>query len=198
MTVPNLLSIFRMGLVPLFIIALIEGRPGRAIVLFLVAAVTDALDGFIARFWGQHSHLGTYLDPAADKLLLVSAFVMLAIPFEGAEPLIPVWVAVLVIARDVLIVAVSLILYLALDVTQFLPAAIGKMSTGVQLATVLLVLLARIWEGFELAAVAGIYLTPAFAVASGFYYVYRASTMSEHRDQPTSETPDAVRKSAAE
>lgn len=198
MTVPNLLSIFRMGLVPLFIIALTEGRPGRALVLFLVAAVTDGLDGFIARFWGQHSHLGTYLDPAADKLLLVSAFVMLAIPFEGAAPLIPVWVAVLVIARDVLIVAVALILYLALGVTQFRPAAIGKISTGIQLVTVVLVLLARIWDTFELAAHTGIYLTAAFAVGSGFFYVYRASTMSEHREQPTVETPDAVRKSSAE
>ncbi len=179
MTFPNLLSILRMGLVPLFIIALVEGQPVRALVLFLVAGITDGLDGFIARFYGQQSHLGTFLDPMADKLLLTSAYVMLAMTPTGGGFAIPVWVSILVIARDVLIVVVALVLFLALDVTRFLPALIGKVTTAVQVITVLLALVARISPAFEIPALVGVYLTAGLTVASGFYYIYRASRMSE-------------------
>lgn len=187
MTVPNLISIFRMGLIPLFIIALVDGQPGRALIIFFVAGLTDALDGFIARFWGQQSHLGTYLDPMADKLLLVAAFVILAIPPADGGLAIPLWVSILVIARDVLIVVVSLMLYLALHITRFQPALIGKASTAVQLGTVVLVLLARIWPGVEGVALAAIYTTALFTVASGLFYILRASRMSEG----TTDTPSA-------
>ncbi len=183
MTFPNLLSILRMGLVPLFIIALVGNEPLRALLLFLIAGVTDGLDGFIARFYAQQSHLGTFLDPMADKLLLTSAYVMLAIPPAGGGFSIPVWVSILVIARDVLIVVVALVLFLALDVTRFLPAVIGKITTGVQVVTVLLALLARISPAFEVAALAAVFLTAGLTVASGFYYIYRASRMPEGRAQ---------------
>ena len=81
----------------------------KALLIFLVAGVTDALDGFIARFWGQQSLLGAYLDPIADKLLLTSAYVVLSIPSLNHGAPIPLWVTILVIARDVLIVAVALL-----------------------------------------------------------------------------------------
>lgn len=187
MTVPNLLSIFRMGLIPLFIIALVDGRPARALVIFFIAGLTDALDGFIARFWGQQSHLGTYLDPMADKLLLVAAFVILAIPPADGGLAIPLWVSILVIARDVLIVVVSLMLYLALHITRFQPALIGKASTAIQLVTVVLVLLARIWPGVEGVALTAVYTTALFTVTSGLFYIFRASRMSEG----TTDTPPA-------
>ena len=179
MTVPNLLSLFRMGLVPLFIIALVGDHPGRALAIFVLAGVTDAVDGFIARVYRQQSHLGSFLDPMADKLLLTSAYVMLAIPPAGGGLAIPVWVSILVIARDVLIVIVALILYVALDIGSFPPAMIGKLTTGVQVVTVVLVMLARVLAGFEAPAVAAVYLTAAFTVASGFVYIYRASRMPE-------------------
>jgi cardiolipin synthase len=178
-TIPNLLSLFRMGLVPLFIIALVGEQPVRALVIFLVAGVTDGLDGFIARFYGQQSHLGSYLDPIADKLLLTSAYVMLAIPPQAGGLAIPVWVSILVIARDVLIVIVALILYVALDIAHFPPAMIGKVTTVVQVVTVVLVMLARVAVAFEAPAVAAIYLTVAFTLASGFFYILRASRMPE-------------------
>ncbi len=181
MTLPNLLSILRMGLVPLFIIALVGDEPLRALLLFLLAGLTDGLDGFIARFYGQQSHLGTFLDPMADKLLLTSAYVMLAIPSAGGGFAIPIWVSVLVIARDVLIVVVAVVLFLAVGVKRFLPAVIGKVTTGVQVVTVLLALVARIWRAFELAALAGVYLTAGLTVASGFYYIYRAARLPESR-----------------
>lgn len=179
MTIPNLLSLLRMGLVPLFIIALVEEQPVRALAIFVLAGITDGLDGFIARFYRQQSHLGTYLDPIADKLLLTSAYVMLAIPPAGGGLAIPVWVSILVIARDVLIVIVALILYLALDIAHFPPAVIGKVTTVVQVVTVVLVLLARTTAGFELPAQAAIWLTATFTVASGFWYIWRASRMPE-------------------
>lgn len=179
MTIPNLLSLLRMGLVPLFIIALVEGQPFRALVIFVLAGITDALDGFIARFFHQQSHLGTYLDPIADKLLLVSAYVMLAIRPEEGGVTIPVWVSILVIARDLLIVIVALILYLALDVSQFPPAMIGKVTTVVQVVTVVLVMLGRTHGLFEMPALVAVYLTAVFTVGSGFVYIYRASRMPE-------------------
>lgn len=179
MTIPNLLSLLRMGLVPLFIIALVEEEPARALWIFVVAGITDGLDGFIARFYQQQSHLGTYLDPIADKLLLTSAYVMLAIPPAGGGVAIPVWVSILVIARDVLIVVVGLILYVALDIGHFPPALIGKVTTVVQVATVILVLLGRTSAGFQVPALSAIYLAAFFTVASGFFYIWRASRMPE-------------------
>ena len=119
-TIPNLLSLLRMGLIPLFIIMVVNGDPPKALLIFLVAGVTDALDGFIARFWKQQSPLGAYLDPMADKLLLTTAYVVLAIPsLNHGGTQIPAWVTILVIARDVLIVAVALVLSLAAGIRNF-------------------------------------------------------------------------------
>jgi hypothetical protein len=101
LTVPNLLTLARMGLIPFFIIAVLDGQALRALAIFCLAGITDALDGFIARFFGQRSALGAYLDPIADKLLLTSAYVMLAIPGLHSGVLIPIWVTVLVIAPAV-------------------------------------------------------------------------------------------------
>jgi cardiolipin synthase len=186
MTLPNLLSLLRMGLVPLFIIALVEGQPFRALLIFVLAGITDALDGAIARFFNQQSHLGTYLDPIADKMLLMTAYVMLAISPEGGGVTIPVWVSILVIARDVLIVVIALILYLALDVSHFPPAMIGKVTTVVQVVTVVLVMLGRTHGLFEVPALAAIYATAVFTVASGFFYIYRASRLPDE-DKPRRE-----------
>ena len=99
-TIPNLLTLLRMGLIPLFIITLVNGEPRKALLVFVVAGVTDALDGFIARFWKQQSLVGSYLDPIADKLLLMSAYVVLSIPSLSHGAPIPLWVTILVIARD--------------------------------------------------------------------------------------------------
>lgn len=186
LTIPNLLSIFRMGLVPVFIIAIIDGRPRQALAVFLLAGLTDALDGLIARFWHQQSRLGSYLDPMADKLLLVSAYTTLAIPSLNPSFRIPFWVAVLVIARDVLIVLLSLLLYLAHGVSKFPPAYISKITTTVQVVSVALVLLAGAFEGVELLAplaLSSLYLVAMLTVASGLNYVYLANRMVAARDE---------------
>ncbi|HEY4592261.1 MAG TPA: CDP-alcohol phosphatidyltransferase family protein, partial [Thermoanaerobaculia bacterium] len=93
-TIPNLLSLFRMGLIPLFVILVVNGDLRKALLVFVVAGVTDALDVFIARFWHQQSPLGAYLDPIADKLLLTTAYVMLSIPSLNHGTLIPAWITI--------------------------------------------------------------------------------------------------------
>jgi cardiolipin synthase (CMP-forming) len=184
-TVPNLLSLLRMGLVPLFIIMVVNGDWRKALLIFVVAGVTDALDGFIARFWNQKSPLGAYLDPIADKLLLMSAYVVLSIPTfnRGAE--IPVWVTILVIARDVLIVIMALVLYLAAGIRSFPPSVLSKVNTVLQVSAVVLVLVSGVLPEMrliELAADTAIYLVAGLTVASGLDYSYRISRMEKGKE----------------
>lgn len=179
-TIPNLLSILRMGLVPVFVVALVDGEPKRALAIFLIAGLTDALDGTIARLAHQQSVLGTYLDPIADKLLLTTAYIVLAIPGLNPALPVPIWVTALVIGRDVLIIVVSISLYLALGQKTFLPSPIGKLTTGFQIATVLLVLLVGISTrpAVHATALFAIYATAFLTVASGLSYIVRANRAS--------------------
>jgi cardiolipin synthase len=174
-TIPNLLSLFRMGLIPLFVILVVNGDLRKALLVFVVAGVTDALDGFIARFWHQQSPLGAYLDPIADKLLLTTAYVMLSIPSLNHGTVIPAWITILVIARDVLMVSVALVLYLAAGVKRFPPSVLSKVNTILQVAAVVLVLIAGSFpdlRSIELAADTTLYLVAGLTVASGLHYIY--------------------------
>lgn len=178
MTIPNLLSLGRMMLVPLFVISILDGRIDRALWVFAIAGVSDALDGFIARVWKQQSTLGLYLDPAADKLLLVSSYVVLAIPNLHAGYTIPAWVSALVVTRDIVIVAVALILFLAAGVKKFPPSPISKVNTMVQVVAVIVVLVSGVLPEVELVAAGLIHLAAALTLASGVDYVYRTSRMA--------------------
>lgn len=176
-TFPNLLSILRMGLIPLFIIAVLQGNPTRALVIFLAAGVTDAVDGFLARVLKQASPLGAYLDPMADKLLLTSAYIILAIPgLYPGEP-IPVWIAILVIARDVMIVVCALSLYLALDITKFKPTFVSKVNTVAQVLAVILVLIQGVTGRFTTVALGSLYLVAGLTILSGVDYVHQVNVM---------------------
>ena len=187
-TIPNLLTLLRMGLVPLFIIALVNGDAKKALLIFLVAGVTDALDGFIARFWRQQSPLGAYLDPIADKLLLTSAYVVLSIPSLTRGAPIPLWVTILVISRDVLIVVIALVLYLAAGVRKFPPSVLSKINTVLQVVTIILVLLSgtlpeQRW--LELVSLTSVYLVAGLTVATGLDYIVKASRMdAKPKNQP--------------
>ncbi len=189
MTWPNLLSALRLAILPLFVIAVIERQPLVALVLFLVAGVTDLLDGLAARFLGQESALGAYLDPMADKLLLVTAFVMLSIP--GLHPgwEIPIWITVLVIARDVLIVVGALIVYLAFAISKFSPSRLSKWNTAFQLSAVVAVLATGLDRRFDPLAEGLVAVMVALTLASGLEYgyrfVFRADDLAaEARDGP--------------
>ena len=181
-TIPNLLSLLRMGLIPVFVILVVNGDLPKALMLFVIAGVTDALDGAIARFWGQQSLLGAYLDPIADKLLLVTAYVTLSIPNLNHGTPIPLWVTILVIARDVLLVVVALVMYLAAGVRKFPPSVLSKINTVCQVVAVVLVLVSGAFPSLrwaELASVTTLYLVAGTTLASGLDYIYRASKMEK-------------------
>ena len=180
LNIPNLLSLLRMGLVPLFVIALTRGEMGKALAIFVVAGVTDALDGFVARFWGQQTTLGTFLDPAADKLLMTAGYVVLTIEHLTPVLSIPLWVSIMVIARDVLIVIIAAAMYAAQEVKTFPPMFLSKVTTAVQVLALGLVLLANtLVEAGMVSRVAEwvVYSVAVFTVASGVGYLVRAGKM---------------------
>jgi cardiolipin synthase len=177
-TIPNLLSLLRMALVPPLIIALINGQVKRALAVVVVAGISDVLDGFIARFFNQQSLLGAYLDPLADKLLVTAAYIILALPGlrHGAFQ-IPSWVTVLVIARDVLLVIVGLGLYLAAGVRRFPASMLSKVTTVFQIGAVVIVLLTGLWPELDTTALVLVYTVAILTLASGFDYVWRANRL---------------------
>jgi cardiolipin synthase len=125
----------RMLLIPAFVILLIYGYRGWALVAFMAAGLTDLLDGLIARAMGEKTTLGAWLDPMADKLLLVTMFVMLTLPDVGAPNRLPVWFTVLVISRDVAIVATVAVVNLAIGPRTFRPSIYGKIATALYVVT---------------------------------------------------------------
>lgn len=134
-TPANLLTLSRMGLVPVFALCMLYGHFGWALVTFVVAGATDLLDGLIARWTRQQTTLGAWLDPMADKLLLLTMFVMLTLPDLGLAYRLPLWLTVLVISRDVAIVLTAAIINLAVARRTFKPSLFGKAATGIYILT---------------------------------------------------------------
>jgi cardiolipin synthase len=178
LTLPNLLSILRLGLVPVFVIAVLDGRSLEALLIMGVAGLTDALDGYFARSLHQQSLLGSYLDPIADKLLLTSAYVTLAFPHLPTGVIIPVWVTVLVLARDVTILGLALVLFLATGIRRFPPSKISKVTTVVQVLAILLVLVSGLDPRAEGLARGCLWLVAGFTVTSGLQYGFRVARMT--------------------
>ncbi len=122
-------------LIPVFVLLVVYGFLGWALVVFLVAGVTDALDGLIARWTGQRTNLGAWLDPMADKLLLVTTFIVLTLPGVPLTNHIPLWLTVFVISRDVVIVGVVAVVSLAAGPRTFRPSMLGKLATATFIVT---------------------------------------------------------------
>jgi cardiolipin synthase (CMP-forming) len=135
LTAANQLTILRMLLIPAFVILLLYGQRGWALTVFLVASLTDLLDGLIARATGEKTTLGAWLDPLADKLLLATMFIVLTLPGLGFANRLPVWFTVLVISRDVAIVATVAVVNLAIGRRTFPPSIFGKMATATYVVT---------------------------------------------------------------
>lgn len=131
MNIPNIITILRILLVPLLAIFLLEEKFAPALLVFLVAGVSDGLDGLLARLLRQQTRLGAILDPLADKALLVTAFVLLAV-----LQTVPAWLAVLVVSRDLLILGGIAVLLLNDREVVFQPSLVSKLTTFSQLATV--------------------------------------------------------------
>jgi len=134
-TAANVLTLLRMLLIPFFAILVIYGYRGWALVVFLTAGVTDMFDGLIARATGEKTTLGAWLDPVADKLLLVTMFVILTVPGIGDPNRLPLWFTVLVISRDVAIVATVAVVNLAVGPRTFRPSIYGKVATALYIVT---------------------------------------------------------------
>ena len=165
--VANQLTLFRLLGIPLIFISILYGRHGWALALFVAAAVTDAIDGLVARRFNQKTQLGAYLDPIADKLLLSSSFFVLALVHS-----IPWWVTIFVLSRDVMIVATSLVVFLATSIRDFPPSVLGKINTAVQVATVFAVVIRNAYpSGATEPLVTGlIWLTGLSTMLSGGHY----------------------------
>jgi len=189
LTLANQLTFLRLVAVPFFVLALLEGRFVVALALFIAAALTDAADGLIARWFRQGTPLGAYLDPAADKLLILAGFVLLTdypAMFQGIEMTIriPLWLTVLVISRDVLIVVVALILYLAAGQTRFPPTIWGKLTTACDSVTVGVLLLYNSLAADGLLPVLMVWIALCLTLVSGFHYLWR--TVHRLRQEPDS------------
>jgi len=188
LTLANQLTFLRLVAVPFFILAILEARFGLALAIFIAAGVTDLFDGLVARVFKQRTALGAFLDPAADKLLVTAAFVLLTkypnllqtIPMTNR---IPLGLTILLISRDVLIVGIALMLNLAYGQTQFRPSILGKITTGAELVTAGLVLLCNELLMSPPIVTVAIGTTLALILVSGFHYLWR--TVRQVRERGT-------------
>jgi cardiolipin synthase (CMP-forming) len=183
MTIPNLITTLRIILVPIFIIYLINERFLEALTVFVLAGLSDGVDGLLARLLNQKSRLGAFLDPLADKILLIAAFVVLA-----AGGFIPVWLTVTVITRDILILLGVLILFLTKQDIVIKPSILSKINTCLQLATVFVVLVRNHFNLFPSMIPIIYILTGVLTIASGLHYMRSWFQMMGEGPQDNNET----------
>lgn len=165
--IPNILTVLRILITPLFVIFLIRNQHGYALLVFVFAGVSDGLDGLIARWLNQRSDLGAVLDPIADKLLLTAAYITLGILRD-----IPGWLAVLVISRDVLIVTGIAVLTFADIHFDIRPSLISKWTTVFQILMVGVSLLDLGFSGAQTLQLVLGWVTAGMTVLSGLHYTY--------------------------
>jgi cardiolipin synthase len=182
-TVPNVLTVFRMVLIPVFVSLLFYQRFLLALCVFVTAGLTDGLDGLLARRFDQKSQLGTILDPIADKLMLVTAFIVLSMRSVFPPPIpshlpVPFWVTVAVISRDVFIIVGAAAINIVTGFRGFRPSLLGKINTTVQIVAIGIIMLAAsvpYGTGYYLPT---LYVTVfCFAVLSGAHYVFFVSRL---------------------
>jgi len=168
-TVPNQITFLRLAFLPFFLILVYYGRYRLALAVLLAAAFSDLLDGVLARRLNQKSDLGAYLDPIADKLLLSSSFLILAVKGK-----IHWWLTILVLSRDVLMLAISAVILVAVGYRPLPPTIYGKITTGMQIILVFLVVAtAAFYHPWLDEAQDGIvYLVAAFTIFSGIHYSF--------------------------
>lgn len=166
---PNQLTLLRLCIIPFLVLAVLDGHFRTAFALFVLAGLSDGLDGLLARLLKQRTVLGQYLDPVADKLLLSTLFLVL-----HHEGLISRRVTVLVFARDLGIVMVAAILYASIGMRDFRPSIFGKANTLAQIVALLTVILSRFYAPAPVLFVRHVSLmaTVALTVLSGFHYAW--------------------------
>lgn len=167
MTIPNLITSLRIILVPIFVIYILNDEFLPAMVIFGLAGLSDGADGLIARVFEQKSRLGSFLDPLADKMLLVAGFIVLSV-----RELVPSWLTVLVISRDAFILLGVLVLFLhKMDLT-IRPSVVSKITTCFQLTSLFIVLLNREVSFSARYCEVVFYITGFLTIASGLHYMH--------------------------
>jgi cardiolipin synthase len=179
LTLANQLTLLRMLLIPAFVILVIYGQLGYALLVFTLAGVTDALDGLLARAAHQKTRLGAWLDPMADKLLLVSTFVVLSVPGLGLANRLPVWLTVCMISRDVVIILTVIIVNLAIGPKTFLPTIFGKIATGTYMATATAAMFFNFLGYHSVIVDVLVYASLAITAISSLHYIWHARRVVE-------------------
>jgi cardiolipin synthase len=170
LSVPNQLTMLRLLLLPFILIAMIYERHGLALGLFSAAALTDWIDGFVARHFDQRTLLGEFLDPIADKLFLSSCFVV-----QAVIGTLPWWVTILVLSRDVVILATVLVVVLTTDLRSFPPSTFGKVNTFVQSGAVVTALVGNyfLYDWISRLTEAFVWATAVMILLSSVHYGWR-------------------------
>jgi len=179
--IPNVLTFLRILLVIPFAASLFYDYYRQALAIFFIAGLSDGIDGFIARHFNWKSRLGAIADPLADKLLLVTAYIVLTIMGH-----LPTWLTVLVFSRDIIIVVGALIYHYFIGQYRIMPSVFGKLNTFVQIIYALVIIMHL--AGFSMPSVAiayGLYLVAFLAVLSGIHYivVWSNKGLNEIRNQ---------------
>lgn len=177
-TLPNFITLLRLASLPFFLYAISIGRIGIALLIFVAAGISDGIDGYLARRFDMGSALGAYLDPIADKLLLMSSYLFLCIPSFPVAVKIPIWLAFMVISRDVLLLTVALLLILSGSRRRFPPTWLGKVTTVTLIITILFVLCANLWSWPRAIPLIAFGAAATITFLSGFDYIYGVSKSS--------------------
>ena len=187
LTLANQLTILRIILVPVFVLLVVYNYLGWALVVFVGAGLTDALDGLIARRAGQRTTLGAWLDPMADKLLLVTTFIVLTLPGVPLTNHIPLWLTVFVISRDVVIVGVVAAVSLAVGPKTFRPSILGKAATATFITTSIVIMYFNYRRQTSVLVDVGVWLSLTLTVASAADYFVKLRTLVNEEVAPKSQ-----------
>lgn len=185
---PNLLTLLRLSFIPFVVSSILEGRYEVALTLFVLAGISDALDGVLARSLGQRTKLGEYLDPIADKLLISTLFLVLS-----ATHRIPWRITVIVFGRDIIILVVCTLVYATTPLRDFSPSIFGKANTVVQIVALGATILVEVkpWFWIEIVKRIGLWTVFALTILSALHYVFllavrlRAVTQAEGKAAKT-------------
>jgi cardiolipin synthase len=183
LTPANQLTLLRMLLIPVLALLVVYDRMGWALIVLVLAALTDAFDGLLARRAGQPTTLGAWLDPVADKLLIATMFVVLTLPLPHLVQRVPLWLTVLVMSRDIGIVTTVAIVNLAVGRRTFPPSIFGKAATAMFLLTGVLVLWANYLNEPMLLADISAWVSLALTVISALHYAAHATGLIPARPE---------------
>jgi cardiolipin synthase len=186
LTAANQLTILRMLLIPAFVILLVYGYRGWGLAVFLTAGATDLLDGLIARSTGQSTELGKWLDPVADKLLLVTMFIVLTLPGIGSVNRLPLWFTILVISRDFAISATVVVYNLAVGRRTFPPSIFGKLATATFILTGVITLYFNYVEERSPVVTTFIYASLVITLISAGHYLLQMIRLIKSDAAPSS------------